>query len=90
MLKKILNKLTGNSSDWASQAIGRYPFIEPHENYHLQRVAHDLLAKTGGVVFSGPLAGMKIPLNSPLANKPMHVIGCYEAEIHDVLADVIC
>jgi hypothetical protein len=90
MLKKILQKLSGKPSDWAAQALSRYPFIEPHENYHLQRVSHDLLAKTGGEVFSGPLAGMKIPLNSPLSNSPMHVIGCYEAEIHDVVADIIC
>jgi hypothetical protein len=90
MLKRILNKITGNAPDWASQAIGRYPFLEPHENYHLQRVAHDLLKKTGGEVFAGPLAGMKLPLSSPLSNTPYHVIGCYEQEIHGILAEVIC
>lgn len=90
MLKRILNKFTGRAPDWAAQAIGRYPHIEDHEHYHLKRVAHDILGKTGGEVFSGPLAGMKIPLDSPLSDLPMYVIGCYEQEIHPVLLDVIC
>jgi hypothetical protein len=90
MFKKILQKLTGKESDWAAGAIGRYPFLESNENWHLQRVAQDLLAKTGGVVFAGPLAGMKIPLDSPLADLPMYVLGCYEMEMHQVLTDVIC
>ena len=90
MLRKIINKIIGNTPDWASQVLGRYPFLEPHENYHLQRVANDLLKKSGGEVFSGPLAGLKIPLTSPISDYPNHVIGCYEMEIHDILADVIC
>jgi hypothetical protein len=89
MLKKILNKLTGKPTDWASQAIVRYPFIDPSENYHLQRVAHDILKKSGGEVFTGPLAGMKIPLSSPLSYYPLLVVGCYEKEIHDALYEVI-
>jgi hypothetical protein len=90
MLKRILNKITGNTPDWAADAISRYPFLEGQEHYHLQRVAHDLLDKTGGEVFAGPLAGMKIPKDSPLADLPMYVIGCYEQETHEVLSRVIC
>jgi hypothetical protein len=86
----IINKILGKAPDWAAGAITRYPFIEPYEHYHLQRVAHDLLAKTGGVVFAGPLAGMKIPLDTPLADLPMYVLGCYEMEMHPVLSRVIC
>jgi hypothetical protein len=86
----IINKILGKAPDWAADGIARYPFLEPHEHYHLQRVAHDLLAKTGGEVFAGPLAGMKIPLDSPLANLPMYVLGSYEQETHEVLSRVIC
>jgi hypothetical protein len=90
ILRAIYDKITGRPPDWAAEAISRYPFIEPYEHYHLQRVAHDLLAKTGGVVFAGPLAGMKIPLDTPLADLPMYVLGCYEMEMHPVLSRVIC
>jgi len=89
-LKALLKKLTNKPQDWASGALARYPFIEAHERYHLQRVAHDFLDKTGGEVFAGPLAGMKIPRETPLADLPMYVIGCYEQEIHPILCEVIC
>jgi hypothetical protein len=90
ILHQIIRKLSGRPQDWAESALARYPFIEPQERYHLQRVAHDILEKSGGEVFSGPLAGLKIPSDSPLADVPMYIIGCYEQEIHPVLSQIIC
>ena len=87
---RIINKILGKAPDWAAEGISRYPFIEAHEHYHLQRVTHDLMARTGGEVYSGPLAGMKIPRDSALADLPNYVIGCYEQETHAVLSRIIC
>lgn len=90
MLKRIYKKLRSFGKKPKDDILERFPFLHPGEHYRLQLLAEKLLEKSGGEVFHGPLSGLKIPVNSHLASRPMYVVGCYEQEIHYVLSEIIC
>jgi hypothetical protein len=67
----------------------RFPQVTQEEREYIRALALKILRRSGGTVFYGPLAGLKIPENSYLATRPYWVIGCYEQELEHALSEVI-
>ncbi len=53
------------------------------------KLCNKLTQKTGGVVFGGPFAGMKIPQVGAFCSQPNLLVGCYEAELHEFILKCI-
>lgn len=66
-----------------------YPQLCEHGWARLRDLCVMLMARTGGAVFGGPLAGMRLVPGSYLASFPPFVIGCYERELHHVLNSLV-
>lgn len=55
----------------------------------LRKLCVELLRRSGGCVYAGPFAGMRLFEASHLATRPMWIVGSYEAELHDVINEMI-
>jgi hypothetical protein len=84
-----------NGIKWAASFIPtpgwtrRYPHLNRLEKWKVDVLCGMLLHETGGMVFGGPFATMKLDSNLALGRDPRFIVGSYEQEVHDVINDVI-
>jgi hypothetical protein len=67
----------------------RYPRLTRIEKWKLTVLCDILLGESGGMVFSGPFASMKLHKGSALSRDPRIILGSYEQEVHRVMNQVI-
>jgi predicted O-methyltransferase YrrM len=67
----------------------RYPHLTRVEKWKLNVLCDILFRHSGGMVFSGPFASMKLCEGSALSHDPRMIVGSYEQEVHDVINQVI-
>lgn len=78
-----------NAPNPYSALLAKYPFLDPDERVLIHDLASRIIERTGGVVYSGPFAEMKLVPNSFLTTRPIWTVGCYEQEIDEALCDLI-
>jgi len=69
--------------------LSKYPFIDSADSEFVKALGDKVFRLTGGVVYSGPFAEMKLVPDSFLTSRPIWIVGCYEQEIDEALCDLI-
>jgi hypothetical protein len=81
-----LGQLVRGPADNPAQAIDAV--LDLALSHRLGRLSDFLLRATDAVVQTGPFAGMRYVRQSPGSLLPPKLLGCYEAELHGVIARV--